>query len=141
MQLDKSIKELAIGQTIEMSITIEDKHIKMFTKATNDFNPVHIDDDYAASTPFKKRIAHGVLLSGIVSGLLGMNLPGLGTIAREMYSKFLKPVYIGDTLKVIATVTELKEKLNMCKIEFKVINQDNICVGKGYAVVLPPTKE
>lgn len=140
MEHGKSIQELKLGDNIKMDFTIEDKHIKMFAEATGDFNPVHISDEYAAGTIFKKRIAHGVLLSGLVSGMLGMNLPGLGTIAREMYSKFLKPVYIGDKLTLIATVTELKEKLNICKIEFTVTNQDSITVGKGYAVVLPPQK-
>jgi len=140
MNQGKSIQELKIGDNIKMDFTIEDKHIQLFAEATGDFNPVHISDDYAAGTVFKKRIAHGVLLSGLISGMLGMNLPGLGTIAREMYSKFLKPVYIGDKLVLTAAVTEIKEKLNMCKIEFLVTNQDEITVGKGYAVVLPPQK-
>jgi len=141
MKLGKSIKELKIGDTITSQFTIEDKHIRLFAEATGDYNPIHINDEYAESTPFKKRIAHGDLLSGLVSGLLGMNLPGLGTIAREMYSKFLKPVYIGETLTVIATVTEIKEKLNLCKIEFTVNNNDSVTVGKGYATVIPPIKQ
>ncbi|HPG31350.1 MAG TPA: MaoC family dehydratase [bacterium] len=140
LKLGKSINEMKIGDNIVMDFLVEDKHIKQFAEATGDFNPVHVNDDYASSTIFKKRIVHGVLLSGIVSGMLGMNLPGLGTIAREMYSKFLKPVYIGDKLTVTSTVTELKEKLNLCKIEFVVKNQDSLVVGKGYAVVIPPIK-
>ncbi len=140
MNIGKSIKELKIGDSLTVDFLLEDKHIKQFAEATGDFNPVHVNDEYAKNTFFKKRIAHGVLLSGIVSGILGMNLPGLGTIAREMYSKFIKPVYIGDKLTVTATVTDLKEKLNLCKIDFVVFNQEKSTVGKGYAVVIPPLK-
>jgi 3-hydroxybutyryl-CoA dehydratase len=140
MEIGKSIQELNINDKISMEIVVEDKHIQKFAQATGDFNPLHVNDEYAASTPFKKRIAHGVLLSGIVSGLLGTKLPGLGTVAREMYSKFLKPVYIGDKLNIEAKISEIKEKLNICKITFKVKNQDNVLVGKGYAVVIPPVK-
>ncbi len=141
IKLGKTIEDIKIGDYISMDFIVEEKHIKQFAEATGDFNPVHIDENYASSTIFQKRIAHGVLLSGIVSGMLGMNLPGIGTIARDMYSKFMKPVYIGDKLTVTSTVTEIKEKLNLCKIEFIVKNQDNTIVGKGYATVIPPVKK
>jgi len=137
-QKGKTLAELALGDRIEYDYTITDEHIRMFAEATGDKNPIHIDDEYAAASPFGKRVAHGVLLSGIVSGVIGMKFPGLGTIAREMYSKYQKPVYPGDTIKVTAEVAERNEKLNLCKITFKVTNQKNELVGRGYALVIPP---
>jgi 3-hydroxybutyryl-CoA dehydratase len=140
MEKGLSLSQMNIGDKIEFETKIEDRHVRAFADATGDVNPIHIDDAYAAASPFGRRVAHGVLLSGIVSGILGVRLPGLGTIAREMYSKYMKPVYIGDTVKVIAEVAEKTEKLNMCKITFKVSNQDGVNVAKGYAVVIPPAE-
>lgn len=140
MKKGLTLSQMNIGDKMEIEAKIEDEHVKAFAAATGDVNPIHIDDAYAAASPFGRRVAHGVLLSGIVSGLLGVRLPGLGTIAREMYSKYMKPVYIGDTVKVVAEVSEKTEKLNLCKITFKVSNQDGVIVAKGYAVVIPPTE-
>ncbi len=134
----RTLEELPLGEKIEVSYRIEDRHVGAFAEATGDRNPIHLDDAYAAASPFGRRVAHGVLLSGIVSGVLGMSFPGLGTIAREMYSKYMKPVFIGDTVTVVAEVSERNEKLNLCKIAFTVRNQDGIVVGRGYAVVIPP---
>lgn len=137
-QKGRTLQDLQIGDKEEMEFTIEDKHVRLFAEATGDANPIHVDDEYAAQSPFKRRVVHGVLLSGIVSGVLGMKFPGLGTIAREMYSKYQKPIYIGDRVRVVAEVEERTEKLNLCKIAFKVTNQDGVLVGRGYAVVIPP---
>jgi 3-hydroxybutyryl-CoA dehydratase len=129
---------LPLGEKCVMEYTIEDRHVRAFAEATGDANPIHLDETYAAASPFKRRVAHGVLLSGIVSGLLGMKFPGLGTIAREMYSKYQKPVYLGDRVTVTAEVAERNEKLNLVKIAFKVANQDGVMVARGHAVVIPP---
>lgn len=135
----KTLAELEIGDKVEVHYKIEDRHVRMFAEATGDCNPIHLDEDYAAASRFGRRVVHGVLLSGIVSGILGMQFPGLGTVAREMYSKFLKPVYVGDTVTVIAEVSEKTEKINLAKITFKVMSADGVQVAHGYAVVLPPT--
>lgn len=137
MQLGKKISELNIGDRIEVPYIITQEQVDLFARATGDHNPLHSDEAYAATTQFKSRIAHGVLLSGIVSGVIGMKLPGLGTIAREMSSKFLQPVYPGDTVTVAAEVTEVNAKLNIAVIDFKVKNQKGQLVGKGQAKVLP----
>lgn len=123
---------------MEMSFEVTDERIRLFAEATGDTNPLHLDEEFAARSPFKKRVAHGVLLSGIVSGLLGTKKPGLGTIGREMYSKFMRPVFIGDNLTVKAEIEDLNPKLKTCKITFVVTNQINKVVGKGHAVVIPP---
>ncbi len=139
MKKGKTLSELTIGDRVEIPYTIEDQHVRLFAEATGDCNPIHLDESYAAASRFGRRVAHGVLLSGIVSGILGMQFPGLGTVAREMTSKFLKPVYIGETVTIVAEVTEKVEKINLCRIAFKVLNAENVLVANGIAVVLPPT--
>ena len=137
----RTLAELQMGDKVEIEYKIDDSHVMSFADATGDRNPLHVDDEYAKASPFGRRVAHGVLLSGIVSGILGMQFPGLGTVAREMYSKFMQPVYIGDTVTIVAEVTERKERANLCKITFTVANQEGVKVAKGYAVVIPPLQD
>lgn len=132
-----TLSQLKIGDKKEMTFEIKDENVRSFAEATGDFNPIHVNDEYAAETPFGKRVAHGVLLTGIVSGLLGTRFPGLGTVAREMNAKFSGPVFIGDTVTVTAEVTEIKERMNMCSINYSVKNPEGKTVVKGTAVVLP----
>ncbi|NLB34961.1 MAG: MaoC family dehydratase, partial [Elusimicrobia bacterium] len=91
----KTIDEMEIGDKASSVITLKAEHIDSFAQATGDFNPIHIDEDYASKSIFEKRVVHGVLMTGIISGILGTKLPGLGTIAREMDAKFSRPVFIG----------------------------------------------
>ncbi len=139
MFTSKSFDELAIGDRESMVVTINDEHIEAFAKATGDYNPLHMDQEYAEKSQFGKRVAHGVLLTGIVSGLLGTKFPGLGTVAREMNAKFSGPIFIGDTVTATAEVVEKNEKIKMCTLKYKVINQAGKTVVKGKAVVLPKT--
>ncbi|MFH1415518.1 MAG: MaoC family dehydratase [Elusimicrobiota bacterium] len=140
MFASKTIKELKIGDSESVSITITEEHINAFAKATDDYNPLHMDSAYAAGTPFGARVAHGVLLTGIVSGILGTKLPGLGTVAREMSAKFSNPAYIGDTVTATIELVEIKERINMCTFKYTVVNQDGKLVVKGKAVVLPKNR-
>jgi 3-hydroxybutyryl-CoA dehydratase len=137
MHQSKTINELELGDRESMTLTIGAENIEAFAKSTGDFNPLHMDQEYAESTQFGKRIAHGILLTGIVSGLLGTKLPGLGTVAREMTSKFSKPVFIGDTVTATIELVEKNEKLNMCTFKYSVVNQEGKTAVKGKAVVLP----
>lgn len=138
MKRGRSFDEIELGETLDVEFDIDDARVQKFADATGDHNPIHLDDAYAEASPFGRRVAHGVLLTGIVSGILGIRLPGLGTVARETYSKYMKPVYIGDTVHVAAEVTEKVEKTSTIKITFKVTNQDGKMVARGYAVVIPP---
>ena len=132
-----TMDELNIGDTQSVTITLDEENVEAFAKATGDYNPLHMDDEYAAATPFGKRVVHGVLLTGVVSGLLGAKFPGLGTVARELTSKFSKPVFLGDTVTATAEVVEKNDKLNMCTLKYTVKNQEGIIAVKGKAVVLP----
>ena len=108
-----------------------------FADASGDFNPLHISEEYAKRTVFGHRIAHGILTAGIISTVLGGEIPGLGTIFVELHIKFLKPVYFGDTMTATATVTEI---INPKRVRLMVacLNQYGEDVALGNAIVIPP---
>lgn len=100
------LEEIKIGMSESYSQTITDADIKGFAGLSGDRNPVHLDEDYANSSRFKKRIAHGMLSASFFSALFGVKLPGEGCVYVSQNLKFRKPVYIGDT--VVATI-EVKD--------------------------------
>lgn len=113
----------------------------MFAGITGDMNPLHIDEVVAAQSFAKRRIVHGALLSGMISTVIGMKLPGFGTVYMEQDSKFLKPVYIGDTVKAVVEIEDvLSEKKGIIKLKTFVLNQKQEQVVEGYAVVKVPTE-
>jgi 3-hydroxybutyryl-CoA dehydratase len=137
----KSIHELKIGDSAQISKTITEADIELFAKATGDFNPVHLDQAYAEKTMFKGRIAHGLLSVGLLSSILGNILPGHGTIYLSQEVKFLAPVRIGDTITAGVEVIELISEKNRAKFRTTCINQDGKLVVDGIAWAMPPRKE
>jgi len=136
-----TIDMLAVGQKESFSKTISDFDIYSFAGITGDFNPVHINDVAAEESMFKRRIAHGMLSAGFISTILGTKLPGPGTIYLGQDLKFKKPVYPGDTVTTVLTVTEIFPEKNMVKLETVCTNQNGESVITGTATVLAPTKE
>jgi 3-hydroxybutyryl-CoA dehydratase len=136
----KSIHELKIGDSSQISKTITESDIELFARATGDFNPVHLDQAYAEKTPFKERIAHGLLSVGLFSTILGNILPGHGTIYLSQEVKFLAPVKIGDTITARVEVMELIPEKNRGKFRTSCLNQDGKIVADGVAWVMPPLK-
>ncbi|MCX9063910.1 MaoC family dehydratase, partial [Citrobacter portucalensis] len=96
------IEDISIGMSASYSQTITDADIKSFAGISGDRNPVHLDEKYAESSRFKKRIAHGMISAGFFSALFGTKIPGEGCVYVSQNLKFRKPVYIGDT--VVATI-------------------------------------
>jgi 3-hydroxybutyryl-CoA dehydratase len=137
----KSIDELKIGDSAQISKVITEEMIKDFAKASGDFNPVHLDQIYAEKTFFKGRIAHGLLSVGLLSAVLGNILPGHGTIYLSQEVKFLAPVRIGDTITARVEVIELIPEKNRAKFRTTCINQDRKIVVDGIAWAMPPKKE
>jgi len=136
----KSIHELKIGDSAQISKTITEADIELFARATGDFNPVHLDQAYAEKTMFKGRIAHGLLSVGLLSSILGNILPGHGTIYLSQEVKFLAPVRIGDTITAGVEVIELISENNRAKFRTTCINQDGKFVVDGIAWAMPPKK-
>jgi len=123
-----SIEQMEVGQTATMSKTVTEADVVLFAGVTGDFNPAHIDADYAAASVFKERIAHGMLSAGFISATVAMKLPGPGTIYLSQNLKFKAPVFIGDTVKTTVTITAINEKR-------KVVKVDTVCTVGGKTVV------
>ncbi len=136
----KSIQELEIGDSAQISKTITEGDIDLFARATGDFNPVHLDQAYAEKTMFKGRIAHGLLSVGLLSTVLGNILPGHGTIYLSQEVKFLAPVRIGDTIIAKVEIIELIPEKNRAKFRTTCMNQDGKIVVDGIAWAMPPKK-
>jgi 3-hydroxybutyryl-CoA dehydratase len=112
--------------------------IERFAQATGDNNPIHLDEEYAKGTMFKKRVAHGMLLAGILSGVLGTQFPGIGTIYMSQTLRFSKPVFIGDEIALSLKVLELIHEKNRVRLETVCTNQGGDTVLSGEALVMPP---
>jgi len=138
--IGKSIGELKIGDSAQISKTITESDIELFATATGDFNPVHLDQAYAEKTMFKGRIAHGLLSVGLLSAVLGTIFPGHGTIYLSQEIKFLAPVRIGDTITARVEVLELISEKNRARFRTSCTNQDGKLVADGIAWVMPPKK-
>ncbi|HEM6345083.1 TPA: MaoC family dehydratase [Streptococcus suis] len=130
-------KVFEVGQTGSFSKTITETDVVLFAGISGDLNPAHINEVEASKGMFKKRIAHGMLGASLISTVLGMYLPGPGTIYLGQNLKFLKPVAIGDTLTALATIIEKDEK-GWLKLETTVTNQEGVVVISGHAKVIPP---
>jgi 3-hydroxybutyryl-CoA dehydratase len=103
------LEDLSIGQTAERSWTVSEAAIHAFAEVSGDANPVHLDEDYAAATQFKGRIAHGMLAGSYISAVIGMQLPGPGTIYLSQALKFRRPVRIGDEVLARVSVVAIDE--------------------------------
>jgi acyl dehydratase len=124
------------GDTASLSKTITEKEVQLFGELTGDFNPVHFDEEFARSTRFGKRIAHGMLCASLVSTVLANQLPGSGTVYLSQTLKFTAPVFLGDTVTATVTVTNIKEGKPIVTLETICTNQNGETVIKGEAVVL-----
>jgi 3-hydroxybutyryl-CoA dehydratase len=127
---------LEVGDKATFRKTITDGDISMFAGATGDTNPYHFDDLYAFNGRFKKRIAHGMLVTGLISTVLGTRLPGPGTIYLSQKIDFKKPVFIGDTITAVVEVTKIHESKPIVTLTTNCYNQDGGTVVEGEAVVL-----
>ena len=137
----KSIRELAPGQSAQVSKTISETDVYLFAGITGDLNPAHINQQYAEETRFGGRIAHGMLSAGLISAVIGMQLPGPGTIYVKQDLKFLSPVRIGDTVTATVTVKELDPDRNRAVLETICENQAGTKLIEGQALVMPPVQK
>ena len=125
---------LKAGDTTTFSKTITDADIRAFAELTGDYNPVHLDDDYAATTRFGRRIAHGMLGASLISATLARQLPG--TVYLSQTLKFIAPVFPGDTLTVRVAVKEIRADNPIATMETNCYKQDGSLVITGQAVGL-----
>lgn len=134
----RTIDTINIGDSASVSKTITETDVYLFAGITGDLNPAHTDEVASSKTMFGGRIAHGMLSAGLISAVLGMQLPGPGTIYLGQELKFVKPVRFGDTVTATATVVEKVAEKNRLKLETVVTNQNGDVVISGVATVMPP---
>ncbi|MGH4137318.1 MaoC family dehydratase [Clostridium sp.] len=133
-----TIKEINLGDKESFEKTISESDVYLYAGITGDLNPAHINQREAETSMFKGRIAHGMLTAGFISAVLGMKLPGSGTIYLGQELKFTAPVRFGDTIKAEVEVIEMFDAKNIIKLNTICTNQDGIVVLKGVATVMPP---
>jgi 3-hydroxybutyryl-CoA dehydratase len=129
---------LKIGDNASRTKIVTDADIQAFAQASGDTNPVHLDDDYAATTRFGRRIAHGMLTASVISAILGNDLPGPGTVYMSQTLAFKAPVYIGDNITTTVEVVAYREDRRIATLRTTCTNQDGILVLEGEATVLAP---
>jgi len=132
-------EDLAIGQTATIAKTITEADILLFAAVSLDTNPVHLNAEAAAASPFKQRIAHGMLSAGLISAILGTKLPGPGTIYLSQSLRFRAPVHIGDTVTATAEVTALDPARKRATLK-TTCTVNGKPVIEGEATVIPPSR-
>ena len=133
-------EDLRIGQTATLSKTITDADILMYSAVSLDTNPIHLDEELASHTRFGGRIAHGMLSAGLISALLGTQLPGPGTIYLRQSLSFKAPVRIGHTVKAVVEITDLNLPRKSATLRTRCMVKEDVVID-GEAVVLVPTRD
>lgn len=133
------IDELEPGMSRQLTKVITDRDIEMFAEVSTDHNPVHLDDDYAGGTMFKGRIAHGMLTAGLISAVIGEQLPGHGTIYMGQTLKFLAPVRPGDEVHAEVKVVDIEPEKRRVQLDCTCsVGGKNVLTGQ--ATVLAPKR-
>jgi 3-hydroxybutyryl-CoA dehydratase len=138
MMIGKTIDEMNVGDAAEFSKTVSEFDIYQFAGISGDFNPAHVDEEYAGKTHFKTRIAHGMLTASFISTLIGTRLPGTGSIYMGQNLEFLAPVRIGETITARAEVIEIIKEKGRVRLRTTCTNQDGTLVINGEALVSAP---
>lgn len=133
------IEDLKPGMSESYSRTVTERDIELFGEVSGDVNPVHFDEEYARNTPFKGRIAHGVLSASYISTVFGMKMPGPGTIFMSLTTRFKAPVRIGDTVTAICTVREVIADKRRVLFDC-VAKVGDVNVVEGEALVMAPSR-
>lgn len=133
-----TFEELEVGQSASFRKTVTESDVTLFAGVTGDMNPAHLDQVWAEQSRFGGRIAHGMLSAGFISAVLGMKLPGPGTIYLEQTLRFTRPVRIGHTVTAAVTVVELIPAKRRVRLDTICTNQDGEVVLKGEALVMVP---
>jgi len=130
--------KFSIGDSAEITKTIEQSDIDAFARVTGDHNPVHVDEEFAKTTRFGRRIAHGMLTASLISAVLANKLPGEGSVYLGQTLQFVAPVFSGDEVTARVTVKEIREDKPVVKLETICLNQRDEVVIRGEATVLLP---
>ena len=128
--------KFSIGDSAEITKTIEQADVDAFAAVTGDHNPIHIDEAFAKTTRFGRRIAHGMLTASLISSVLANRLPGEGSVYLGQTLQFVAPVFPGDQITARVTVKEIREDKPIAKLDTVCVNQRGETVIRGEATVL-----
>ncbi len=137
-KIGRTISEISIGDTASFGKTFTEADVYQFTGIIGNFNPTHLNKEFAAKTPYGKRTVPQMLVAGLVSKILGTEYPGNGTVHVAQELEFLKPVFMGDTIEATVEVTKIDGKLNRVWFDFKCVNRDGDLVLTGETEIIPP---
>jgi 3-hydroxybutyryl-CoA dehydratase len=131
--------DLKVGDTFSITKEVTDEVIRKFADVSGDYNPIHLDEEFAAKTMFGKRIAHGMLGASFISAVLGYKLSEQKVVYLSQNLKFIAPVFIGDTVTAKAVVTNIREDKPIVTIETVCENQkgETVITGEGRIMILP----
>jgi 3-hydroxybutyryl-CoA dehydratase len=128
--------DLKIGDTFSKSREVTDELVRKFAEVSGDYNPLHLDDEFAKTTRFGRRIAHGMLSGAFISAVLGYEFKERKIVYLSQTMRFTAPVYIGDTVTATGTVTNIRKDKNIVVLETLCTNQNGEIVVKGEAAVM-----
>ena len=128
--------EIKIGMEKKFTIEITESMLENFAKLSGDYNPLHMDKDYAKTTSFKKRVCHGMLLSSFFSRLVGMYLPGQNALYLSQSLKFPKPCFINEKVTITGKIVSKSESTQIITLKTTIVNESGKCLVDGDAKVL-----
>ncbi len=138
--IKKKFADIKIGEKATFGKTVTEADVFAFAGITGDFNPIHVNAEFARNSMFERRVAHGMLTASLVDQTL-TNLGGLGTIHMSQFVKFLAPVFIGDTVTVTSEVVGKQEEKNRITVKSVIINQEGKTVLEGEALIMMPREK
>ena len=134
--LEYSFNDLFVGQKANFLKKINEALVNDFAKISGDFNPLHVNKEYASSTNFGKRVCHGMLLTSFFSQLVGMHLPGKNSLYFSQTLNFRNPCFIDDTITISGEILEKKSNMRLITIQTTIHNQTGKCLIDGIAKVI-----
>ncbi len=138
--IKKNFADIQIGEKAAFGKTVTEADVFAFAGVTGDFNPIHVNAEFARNSMFGRRVAHGMLTASLVDQTL-TNLGGLGTIHMTQFVKFLAPVYIGDTVTVTSEVVGKQEEKTRITVKSVIVNQEGKTVLEGEALIMMPREK
>lgn len=127
---------IKVGDSFSRSRDVTDELVRAFAEVSGDYNPIHLDEEFAKTTRFGRRIAHGMLSGAFISGVLGNDMGNAKIIYLSQSLKFTAPVFIGDTVTTTSTVTKIREDKNILTMETVCTNQNGETLVTGEAVLM-----
>ncbi|MDB5697264.1 MAG: phosphate acetyltransferase, partial [Alphaproteobacteria bacterium] len=138
---NRTFEEMSVGESASVTRTLTEQDIQLFALVSGDVNPAHMDPAFAEDDIFHKVIAHGLWGGGLISSVLGTELPGPGTIYLSQSLRFLRPVGLGDVITASVTVTEKRQEHHVVLLDCRCVNQHGEDVIVGKAEVKAPTEK